>query len=59
MSIGFRNIRLYDWKTTSPHDQYDDHSQSYLPSEGFVPTDEVRFDKENGHLMSLNVEATK
>lgn len=44
----FRNIRLYDWKQTE-HSNIDDYSQSYLP----------HLDKENGQLMSLNVEATK
>ena len=56
---GFRNVRRYDWKTTSPHDKFDDHSQSYLSSEGFKPTKTKRFDKEKGYLISLNVEAEK
>lgn len=58
-SVGFRNIRKYDWKITSPHDKFDDHSQSYLPSEGFIPTFKKPFDKEKGYLISLNVEANK
>lgn len=58
-SVGFKNIRKYDWKTTPPHDKIDDHSQSYLPSEGFTPTQEAPFDKENGYLISLNIEASK
>ena len=57
--IGFQNIKRYDWKTTPPHDKIDDHSQSYLPHEGFVPTEEKPFDKETGYLISLNVEADK
>ena len=57
--VGFNNVRRYDWKTTPPHDKFDDHSQSYLPSEGFVPTPEKRFDKEKGYLISLNLEADK
>lgn len=48
-SVGFKNIQKYNWKTTSPHDKIDDHSQAYLPS----------MDKENGTLISLNVEANK
>jgi len=58
-SIGFKNIQKYDWKTTSPHDKIDDHSQAYLPSKEFIPTKEKPFDKENGYLISLNLEATK
>lgn len=46
--VGFHNIKRYDWRVTSHH-FHDDYSQSYLP----------HFDKENGQLMSLNVEATK
>ena len=45
---GFRNIDLYDWKDTD-HSHIDDHSQAYLP----------HMDKENGTLISLNVECTK
>ncbi len=56
---GFKDTKKYDWKITPPHDQFDDHSQAYLPGEKFVPTDENPFDKENGYLISLNVEATK
>jgi predicted SAM-dependent methyltransferase len=44
----YRNVRLYDWRKTS-HSQFDDHSQAYLP----------HMDKENGTLMSLNVECEK
>ncbi|GIU68441.1 MAG: hypothetical protein KatS3mg093_328 [Candidatus Parcubacteria bacterium] len=57
--IGFKNVRRYDWKKTPPHNKFDDHSQSYLPSKGFVPTPEKPFDKEKGYLISLNVEANK
>jgi len=46
--VGFRNIRRYDWRDTL-HKDYDDYSQSYIP----------HMDKENGILMSLNVEAEK
>lgn len=47
--VGFNNARRYDWKTTSPHDKFDDQSQAYLPHMG----------KENGTLISLNIEADK
>ena len=46
---GFKNVRLWDWKETEPHYYCDDYSQAYHP----------HMDKENGKLMSLNVEATK
>ena len=45
---GFDKIRQWDWKNVS-HGKYDDYSQAYLP----------HMDKENGTLMSLNIEATK
>lgn len=47
-SIGFSSIRPWDWRTTE-HSHLDDYSQSYLP----------HMDKENGTLMSLNLEAIK
>jgi len=46
--IGFKNIQRYNWRETI-HKNYDDYSQSYIP----------HLDKENGILISLNVEATK
>ena len=46
-SIGFKNIRLYDWQDTE-HAMYDDHSQAYLPKMN-----------KNGNLISLNVECDK
>lgn len=46
--IGFKNVQRYDWRKTE-HFQIDDFSQSYLP----------HMDKENGMLMSLNIEAVK
>jgi predicted SAM-dependent methyltransferase len=46
--VSFRNIHLYDWETTE-HSQFDDFSQAYIP----------HMDKENGVLISLNVEAIK
>lgn len=45
---GFKDVKYYDWKNTS-HAEFDDHSQAYLP----------HMDKENGILMSLNVECVK
>ena len=45
---GFININYYDWRNTE-HSNFDDHSQAYIP----------HMDKENGTLISLNVEATK
>ena len=45
---GFRNMVVYDWRNTE-HARIDDHSQAYLP----------HMDKENGTLISLNVECKK
>lgn len=45
---GFSKTRRWDWRTTD-HSQFDDYSQCYLP----------HMDKENGTLMSLNLEAVK
>ena len=47
-SVGFKNVRRYDWRKTE-HAGFDDHSQAHLP----------HMDKERGLLISLNVEATK
>lgn len=47
-SAGFRDIKTYNWRTTE-HSDYDDHSQAYIP----------HMDKENGTLISLNVECIK
>ena len=46
--VGYYNINPYLWKDTE-HNNFDDHSQAYIP----------HMDKENGVLISLNVEATK
>ena len=46
--VGFTNVEKYDWRTTI-HANVDDCSQAYLP----------KMDKENGLLMSLNVQAVK
>jgi predicted SAM-dependent methyltransferase len=48
VEVGFTNIYRYDWRRTE-HSDLDDYSQTYLP----------HMDKENGMLMSLNVEAEK
>jgi predicted SAM-dependent methyltransferase len=45
---GFENVRRYDWRDTE-HADIDDYSQAYIP----------HMDKENGTLISLNVESTK
>jgi predicted SAM-dependent methyltransferase len=45
---GFKKVKRYDWRKTI-HKDYDDFSQAYIP----------HMDKENGILISLNVEATK
>lgn len=48
LSIGFKEVARYDWRKTE-HSDVDDFSQAYLP----------HMDKENGKLMSLNIEAIK
>ncbi len=48
LEAGFSEVRLWDWQTTD-HCDVDDYSQAYLP----------HMDKENGTLMSLNIEAVK
>ena len=45
---GFYKIKRYDWRNTI-HKDYDDYSQAYIP----------HMDKEDGILISLNVEAIK
>lgn len=46
--IGFEDIKRYDWRNTE-HSHIDDYSQCYLP----------HMDKNNGKLMSLNIECVK
>ncbi len=46
--LGIRDVKKWDWKKTS-HSEFDDHSQAYFP----------HMDKDNGILMSLNVEGIK
>jgi predicted SAM-dependent methyltransferase len=48
LDIGFSKVKKYDWRNTE-HSKFDDHSQAYLP----------HMDKDNGVLISLNVECTK
>ncbi|MEM3434115.1 MAG: methyltransferase domain-containing protein [Candidatus Methanomethyliaceae archaeon] len=49
--VGFLNIRRWDWRKIfqGEYSGYDDYSQAYIP----------HMDKENGILISLNVEAEK
>lgn len=46
--LGYTDVKLWDWKEVD-HGGVDDFSQAYLP----------HMDKENGELMSLNIQATK
>jgi SAM-dependent methyltransferase len=46
--LGFREIRLWDWRQTE-HADVDDFSQAYFP----------HMDKENGTLFNLNMQARK
>lgn len=48
LNAGFVNIHRWDWRNTE-HAWLDDFSQAYLP----------HMDKQNGRLMSLNLEAVK
>lgn len=48
IDANFSNVGEYNWEDTE-HAQFDDHSQAYLP----------HMDKENGTLLSLNVQAIK
>lgn len=48
LDTGFREVQRWDWRTTE-HAGIDDFSQAYIP----------HLDKENGKLMSLNIEAVK
>ena len=45
---GYNEVATWDWRKTD-HSHFDDHSQAYVP----------HMDKENGTLISLNVEAVK
>lgn len=48
IECGFNNVSFYDWRETE-HCAFDDHSQAYIP----------HMDKDNGTLISLNVECFK
>jgi len=48
IDLGMKNIQKWDWRETS-HFKFDDHSQAYIP----------HMDKENGMLISLNIECQK
>lgn len=48
LDVGFSTIKRYDWRDTD-YAEHDDHSQAYWP----------HMDKENGLLVSLNLEAQK
>lgn len=50
LSCNFKKITRYDWKDYNVHINNDDHSQAYLNPKG---------DKENGTLISLNIECNK
>ena len=45
---GFKDVFEYEWRETD-HAEHDDHSQASIP----------HMDKENGTLISLNIEASK
>lgn len=47
-SCEFKNIFIYNWLETE-HAKFDDFSQAYIP----------HMDKENGTLISLNIQCTK
>ncbi len=49
-TFGFKEIMKYHWRQTSPHDEVDDQSQSYLNPRGC---------KETGTLISLNLRCKK
>jgi len=48
VQTGFTEVRRWDWRTTE-HASFDDYSQAYIP----------HLHKEDGRLMSLNLEAVK
>ena len=47
-SVGFTRVRRWDWRNTE-HTTVDDYSQAYIP----------HLEKQNGRLMSLNLEADR
>ena len=48
LSVGFNKVKSWNWREVE-HSKYDDISQGYLP----------HMDKENGIMVSLNLEAIK
>ena len=49
-NVGFKNIKIWDWQEFFKEQKdFDDHSQAYFP----------HMDKENGILVSLNIECQK
>lgn len=46
--VGFTDVKRYNWRETE-HSDIDDFSQAYIP----------HMDKDNGQLMSLNIECIK
>lgn len=48
LELNFVDIERFDWRQTE-HSHFDDHSQAYFP----------HMDKENGTLISLNIECRK
>ncbi len=46
---GFQKFQKYNWQDYDVHVENDDHSQAYIP----------HMDKENGKLISLNIECNK
>ena len=46
--LNLKKVKIYDWRKTD-HSKYDDQSQAYYP----------HMDKENGTLISLNIEGVK
>jgi predicted SAM-dependent methyltransferase len=48
LEVGFCEVRRWDWRATE-HVDVDDYSQAHIP----------HMDKENGKLVSLNLEAVK
>lgn len=48
ISCNYQDVQYYDWRKTE-HSNIDDYSQAYIP----------HMDKENGTLISLNVECIK
>ena len=49
IKIGFSDVYKWRWQDTEPHKYCDDYSQCYWP----------HMDKDNGVLLSLNLEAVK